>query len=277
MKNYKKDYISNIPNVINFIMKKFLKNTSIVLIFSLFALGSCVPLKDFVYLQGEVATSNVIASEPEPYRIQPNDNLYIQVISNDELAQFFNLTATVQTMTSDAAIELVSYKVDLNGEIDFPYIGNVKVAGLTTNEIKKIISKSISERIVQYSVDVKLVNRSVSLLGEFKNPGIYSFYRDRVTIFEAIGMGKDLTDLANRHNVKIIRHLNGEKNVTTIDLTSSEVLTSQYYYILPNDVIYVEPSHKFYESKGMTITATLIGAFSTLFNIFYIIDSTFLP
>lgn len=259
------------------IMKKFFRNAFLSLLVSLFILSSCVPLKDFVYLQGEVAQSDVKAIEPESYRIQPNDNLYIQIISNDELAQYFNLSSSDRYLNNDAAIELGSYKVDTNGEIDFPYVGNVKVKGLTTNEVKEIISKSISQRLVQYSVVVRLVNRSISLLGEFKNPGTYSFYKDRMTIFEAIGMGKDLTDLANRHQVKVIRHVNGEKQIATLDLTNTNVLKSEYYYILPNDVIYVEPSRKFYESKGMSITSTVLGAFSALFNIYYIIDRTLLP
>jgi len=253
-------------------MNKFLKNTSIALVITLFALGSCVPLKDFVYLQGDVNTADLVIIEPEAYRIQPNDNLYIQIISNDELATYFNLSSTDRYLNNDAAIELGSYKVDPNGEIDFPYIGNLKVVGLTTQKIKEIISKSISERLLQYSVVVKQVNRSVSLLGEFNNPGTYSFYKDRMTIFETIGLGKDITDFGNRHKVKIIRHLDGHKRIETIDLTSTEIFKSEFYYILPNDIIYIEPTNRVYGARTLPV-ATILSTLNAAFNVYYFFNS----
>jgi polysaccharide export outer membrane protein len=134
-------------------MKKFLKITLLSLFFSIFILSSCVPLKDYVYVQGNIdSIEGLKTSTPEAYRIQPNDNLYIQIISNDELAQYFNLSSTDRYLNNDAAIELGSYKVNNAGEIDFPYIGTLKVSGLTTPEIKEIINKSSAERLVQYSV-----------------------------------------------------------------------------------------------------------------------------
>ena len=258
-------------------MKKFFRKAVYGLIFSVIFLSSCVPLKDFVYIQGEPTEEDLEIADAIPYRLQPDDNLFIQVISNDELAMYFNIGSKDQYLNSEAAIELSSYKVDINGDINFPYIGKIKVVNKTTEEVKDIISKYISEKLVEYSVVVKLVNRSVSLLGEFKSPGTYSFFKDRLTIFEAIGLGRDLTDLANRHNVRIIRHQDGKKIIETLDLTDSDILKSSFYFILPNDIIYVEPSHKFYESKGLSLTATVLGAFSTLFNIYYIIDRTLIP
>lgn len=213
--------------------------------------------------------------EPDAYRIQPNDNLYIQVISNDELSTYFNLSSTDRYLNNDAAIELGSYKVDKEGMIDFPYMGAVKVSGLTTTEIKNIISEGVSEMLIQYSVVVKLVNRKVSLLGEFKAPGTYSFYNDRMTIFEALGMGGDLTDFGNRHNVKIIRHVAGEREVATVDLTKSEIFGSGFYYILPNDIIYVEPTNRVYGARTLPV-ATILSTINAGFNIYYFI-TTLIP
>ena len=254
-------------------MKKYMKYVILSFSFFLLLFSSCVPLKDYVYLQGDVTNQDVKTVEPEAYRIQPNDNLYIQVISNDELSLYFNLSPMENALSTDAAIEIHSYKVDSNGEIDFPYIGTIKVAGLTTQEIKELISKGISELLVQYSVVVKQVNCTVSLLGEFNEPGTYVFYKDRMTIFEAIGLGNDLTDFGNRHNVKIIRHLGGVKEIETVDLTSTDIFKSEYYYILPNDIIYVEPTNKVYGAKTIAIS-TIVSAVSVLFNIYYILDRT---
>ena len=238
-------------------MNKLPKNVYLSIILSAFLLGSCIPLKDYIYLQGDVENEGMKTVEPEAYRIQPNDNLYIQVISNDDLSAYFNLSSTDRYLNNDAAIELSSYKVNSNGEIDFPYIGVVNVAGHTTQEIKELIGNGVSKLLVEYSVVIKLVNRSVSLLGEFNTPGTYSFYKDRLTIFEAIGLGQDLTDFANRHKLKVIRHINGERKVITIDLTNTNIFQSQYYYILPNDIIFAEPTNRIYGAKTIPFTAIL--------------------
>lgn len=255
-------------------MQKLIRITVIGLVLPVLFFSSCIPLKDYVYLQGDIENVDII--EPEAYRIQANDNLYIQVISNDELSMYFNLSSTDRYLNNDAAIEMSSYKVSSEGEIDFPFLGPVKVVGLTTKEIKQIIGESISEKLVEYSVVVKLVNRSVSLLGEFNTPGTFSFYKDRMTIFEAIGMGHDISDFGNRKKVKIIRQKHENREVTTVDLTSKDIFQSEYYYILPNDVIYVEPTNKIYGGKTLPI-GTIISAASTLFNIYYIIDRTLIP
>lgn len=238
-------------------MKKYLKTSFIALICGFFIFSSCVPLKDYVYLQGDFEGVSFDAKLPESYRIQPNDNLYIQVISNDELSMYFNLSSTDRYLNNDAAIELSSYKVDTDGYIDFPYAGLVKVEGLTTLEIKELISKGIAEMLIQYSVVVKLVNRTVSLLGEFNSPGTYSFYKDRATIFDAIGLGKDISDFGNRKNVKVIRHIKGEKQIAIVDLTSTDIFSSEYYWILPNDIIYVEPTNRIYGAKTLPFSTML--------------------
>lgn len=238
-------------------MKKLLKHTSFSFVIATLILSSCIPLRNYVYLQGNVVNQEIPIVEPEAYRIQPNDNLYIQVISNDNLSMYFNLSTTDRYLNNDAAIELGSYKVDSNGQIDFPYLGPTKVSGLTTYEIKELLSKGISELLVQYSVVVKQVNRSVSLLGEFNAPGTYSFYKDRITIMEAIGLGRDLSDFANRKKIKIIRHIGGSKKIAIIDLTKTDIFKSEFYYILPNDIIYVEPTSRVYGSKTIPFTAIL--------------------
>lgn len=256
------------------IMNKLLQTTFLSLMIGLFLLSSCTSLKDYTYLQGDpILGSGFEAKFPETYRIQPNDNLYIQVISNDDLSMYFNLSSTDRYLNNDAAIELGSYKVDSNGTIDFPYIGIIHVVGLTTQEIKDIISKGISELLIQYSIVVKLVNRSISLLGEFNAPGTYSIYKDRATIFEAIGLARDLTEFGNRKNVMVVRHLNDEKQIATLDLTSTEIFKSEFYYILPNDIIYVEPTNKIYGLKTLPM-GTILTSVNTAVLLYNVIDNT---
>lgn len=253
-------------------MNKFTGHSALIVLLGLLLFSSCVPLKDYVYLQGDPLMENIRIPQPEAYKIQPKDNLYIQVISNDELSKYFNLSSTDRYLNNESAIDLSSYKVDLNGAIDFPFIGQVQVAGLTTKEIQVLISKSISEQLLQYSVIVKLVNRSISLLGEFKSPGIYGLNKDYITIFEAIGMGKDLTDFANRHKIKVFRNLNGVKKIEVLDITSTDLLNSEFYYILPNDIIYVEPISRVFGANSLSV-ATLLSTLNAAFNVYYFINN----
>lgn len=253
-------------------MKKYLKLIIPTIFSGLFLFNSCIPLKNYVYLQGDVPEIKSELVQTDSYRVQPGDNLYIQVISNDDLSTYFNLSSTDRYLNNDAAIELSSYKVDSNGDIDFPYLGIVHVEGLKTQEIKVIISKGVAEMLIQYSVVVKLVNRNISLLGEFNAPGTYSLYKDRATIFEVIGMAKDITDFGNRKKVKVIRHIKGERIVTSLDLTSTEIFNSEFYYIHPNDVIFVEPSSRVLGAKTLPF-ATILTSINTIVLLYNAVDS----
>jgi polysaccharide export outer membrane protein len=227
-------------------------------IFSMLLFASCTPMRNIVYLQDKQGEKREFPlTEPEQYRVQPNDNIYIQIFSNDQLSTYFNITSSNQTTSTDATIELGSYRVNQLGEIDFPYIGKIKVSGLTIEEIKAIINEGISKQLIQYSLVVKIVNRHFTLLGEFNSPGTYSFYKDYLTIFEAMGYGKDFTDYANRHKVCVIRKTPTGKVIKHLDLTKSDILNSDFYYILPNDIIYVEPNNRIWGSKTLPFTAIL--------------------
>lgn len=233
------------------------------------AFSSCTPLKDIIYIPEALSdASQVDLPQPDAYRIQPFDNLYIQVISSDEFSKYFNISTTDRYLNNDAAIEIGSYRVNESGEIDFPYIGKIKVAGLTADEIKDLVNEKISESLVEFSVVVKHVNRHFTLLGEVQTPGTYTFYKDYLTIFEALGYGKDLTDFGNRHKVKIIRHSQNGRQIETFDLTKSDILSSNFYYILPNDVIYVEPTGNTWGSRTLPFTAilTTINTIVLLYN-----------
>jgi polysaccharide biosynthesis/export protein len=246
-------------------MKK-MKNLNVLFISLVTLLGtSCIPLKNYVYLQeSDAALANATFSGPEQYKVQPNDNLYIQVLTdNPEISAFFNITSTDRYLNNESAIELGSYRVSDEGDIDFPIIGKMHVAGKSTEEIKKQVVTAIAVQVERPSVVVKLVNRNFTVLGEVNGPGTYSFFKDRITMLEAIGYARDLTDFGDRKKVKLVRHHGTEKKVVTIDLTSAEFLTSEYYYVLPNDVIYVEPTNRVYGAKTLPF-ATILTTINTV-------------
>ena len=232
-------------------MKIFNKSTKALLlslsVFSLLVIimsGGCVSSKQATYLQEYEASS--YSGEyvpPENYLIKPNDNLYIRVSSLDpNLSIMFNPMGEGGAMRGDeASNQLNSYPVELDGTVDIPYVGPVVVAGKTLSEAKQAIATVLEDYLRDASLTVKLVNNYVSVLGEVREPGRYVIYKDRLTIYEAIAMGGDVADFGDRYTLAIIRPVDGRTLVKEFDITDRNIIDSEYYYIMPGDVIYVKP------------------------------------
>ena len=205
------------------------------------------------------------------YRVQPNDNLYIKVLGIDELTtSVFNLSEGQSYVNSDAAIELSSYTINVDGTIDFPYIGEVNVVGKTIPEIKELMQQQIDPYMEQSSVVVKLVNKKITVIGEVSRPGQYNISRECITLFDALGYAGDLTDYGNRKDVRVVRNSPDGKKIYSVDLTDRKLLSSEYFYLLPNDVVYVEPDSKVFGKKGLSFTVifTAISSAILVYNSF---------
>ena len=205
------------------------------------------------------------------YRVQPNDNLYIKVLRIDELTtSVFNLSEGQSYVNSDAAIELSSYTINVDGTIDFPYIGEVNVVGKTIPEIKELMQQQIDPYMEQSSVVVKLVNKKITVIGEVSRPGQYNISRECITLFDALGYAGDLTDYGNRKDVRVVRNSPDGKKIYSVDLTDRKLLSSEYFYLLPNDVVYVEPDSKVFGKKGLSFTVifTAISSAILVYNSF---------
>ncbi len=225
----------------------FLFRLFIILITGAAILSSCVPQKKIKYLQIQEAAEQKDSFSNErkiEYKIQPGDNLYIKVVSIDEkTSALFNTSDTRSSyaMNSDAGIYLNSYTVNENGNVDFPLIGSVEVKNLTVEEVKNKLQLTLNEYLRESVVIVKMVNFYVTMLGEVRRPGEYKIYQDELNIFEAISLAGDLTDFANRNEVKLIRQTKDGSKIIDIDMTQADILTSDYFYMMPNDIVYVEP------------------------------------
>ncbi|GET24688.1 polysaccharide biosynthesis/export family protein [Prolixibacter sp. NT017] len=236
-----------------------------LLLLPTFLLSSCsTPLKNITYLYNlGKADSTLQTVSPDIYTIQPNDNLYISIISdNPEAASFLNLSQPDRNYTSESSLELITYIVDDNGTIVLPYLGKQQVGGKTTNQVRDDLQKQINNIMENASVFVKLVNRTITVLGEVNRPGQYRVNRNSMTIFEALGTAGDLSDFGNRKDVRIIRGEGEERKIATLNLTNSDITHSKYFYILPNDIIYVQPKNRIYGAKTLPF-ATLFTAIST--------------
>jgi polysaccharide biosynthesis/export protein len=228
-------------------------------------LFSCsTPLRQITYLYDiRNADSTLTTISPDTYTIHPNDNLYISIISdNPDAASFLNLSQPDRNYTSESSLELITYIVDEEGNIVLPYLGRHHVGGMTTNQIRDKLQMQVDEIMQNASVFVKLVNRTITVLGEVERPGQYRINKNALTIFEALGTAGDLSDFGNRRKIKVIRGNEDKRHTATLDLTNSNITQSDYFYILPNDIIYVEPEHRVYGAKTLPF-ATVFTAIST--------------
>ena len=210
--------------------------------------SSCVPQKKMLYLQVKDDADTLATFKNErnlEYRVQPGDNLYIRVVTFDEktttLLNPLTSGGRASSNANDAGIYLESYTINDAGYLDFPMTGEVYVRNMNVNEIRDLLTEKLKEYLLQLVVIVKLVNYNLTLLGEVNKPGQYKVYQTDINLFEAVSMAGDLTDFANRYKVAIIRQNKAGSEVIYVDMTKRDILSSGYYYLKPNDIVYVQP------------------------------------
>lgn len=220
-------------------MRLFLRNNLLLFLLPFF-IFSCASRKDIVYVQDIDQTKSYDATIYEPV-LQPDDLLSI-IVSTDspEVAAPFNLPDIQSNDTEYRGLK--TYLIDNAGYIDYPILGKVKLGGLTRTEANNKMVSMISEYVKKPIVNMSIANFKVSVLGEVGRPGVVNVTGERITIMEAISQANDLTIYGKRDNVLVIREKEGKKTYTRIDLTSADLLTSPFYYLSQNDVVYVEPN-----------------------------------
>lgn len=241
--------------------------------FVIVLLSACTtPVKNLAYLYNPEADMKYEnGPAPGEYRIKSNDNLYIRVIGEDELmTAFLNITGAGSGTgnmgygNGQNMIDFITYIVDEGGTISMPQIGRVHVEGMTIREIENMLNPEVNKLVANSSVIVRVVNRTITVLGEVGSPGAYNMLKYRQSIFESLGMAGDLTDFGNRHNVKLVREGKENKQIVMLDLADPNLVTSPYYYVMPGDVIYVEPRSKLYGTKTLPFTGPLPAILSVI-------------
>jgi len=240
-----------------------------LLIFAvLVAMASCIPQKKLIYMQDKTVekgyTNPYQRAEQitELYKVQAGDYLYIKVNSTrEEIDKLYNLGSSQQLsqLGQAASAKYYSYLVKDNGAIDFPYLGEVVVAGKTTTEIKQEIHAKLSRSMDSFSIQVVLTNATFSVLGEVRHPGQFPMNRDQITLFEAISMAGDITGFGKRNQIRIVRPTPEGSICMNVDLTDKNIIDSQRYFIYPNDLIYVEPMAIKQYGIGETFSFSMIS------------------
>ena len=210
-------------------------------------------------------------------KIIPDDELLIAVTTTMPAASsIYNMPmsnpATRDDVVTVSQPQHQTYIVDANGDIQFPVLGKLHVAGMTTLELKEELTKQISKNVSKPTVRVQLVNFRVNVLGEVKKPGAITVKKERFSILDALAEAGDLTEYGERDNVLLIREENGKQIYKRFNLNNSEILTSPYFYLKQNDVIYVEPNEIRQEnamynqnnSYKISVVSTIVSATSVI-------------
>lgn len=220
---------------------------------------SCVSRKEIVYFQGlDKAGERLERNVDKSLQLKPNDLLTITVSAPEQAAAMpFNLPVMGMPQSgSDSGLringqqQLQTYLVDGEGNIEFPVLGTVEVAGLSRQELQQRLKAQISEYVQDPIVNIRLVNFQVSILGEVNRPGTFDVRDEYLTLPKALGLAGDLSIYGKRTNILVMREKEGKKTYEYLDLTDPEIVDSPFYNLQQNDVVYIEPNGAQIQSAG---------------------------
>lgn len=249
----------------------------------LLILSSCITRKKLTYLQYSGISGNSDLSvrdqrnsvTPYAYKIMAYDNLFIRVITPDpQWSVLFNSSPIGQggALTEESAA-LVGYPVDINGNIEIPFVGNVEVGGKTISEIKINLDSIFKRYVNDAAITVRLVNNYISIIGEVRTPGRYPINKDLLNIFEALSEAGDIDLYGNRQKVQLIRPSPYGPVIKEFSLADRSILASEFYFLIPNDIIYVPPM----KGKGFQTNAAVYTLFLTSITTALVIFGFFNP
>ena len=190
----------------------------------------------------------------QPYRLQVNDEIIYRVITMDE-----TLAKTLSSNETTTSQYANSYRIYSDGTVDIPFLAPIKLAGLTELEAQDTLRKAFREIIPDADVKLAMYNKRFTVMGDARS-GVYNIYKERMTIFQALAMSGDLMNSGDRRHVRIIRPRgNGEPMVMEFDIRPNSIINSEYYYVYPNDLIYVSrDSGSFYKQSSYSSFLALI-------------------
>ena len=225
---------------------------------------SCSTKRDILYLQN--AKKSEYKIEFSEYKVKVDDILDINVdVEIGDAAIMFN--DELQPTNTKEAVQISGYQVNSQGYIFFPSIGEIYVLGKSLELIRKNIEKLIIEKglLTKPTINIKLVNSYFVIIGEVNLPGRYDFLKNNLNILEAIGIAGDLTINGQRNNVKIIRNINNQASINTIDLTSDEIFNNDNFQIFSGDIIVVNQNSTRVKNAGIIgNSGTLLSLLSFL-------------
>jgi polysaccharide export outer membrane protein len=226
-------------------------------------LCSCVSKKKLVYLQGIDNQKSYDSSVRYEPKLQPDDLLNVIVSAeNPEVTVPFNLPQIQGNyQLNENQTNIKTYLIDNDGYIEFPVVGKVKLGGLTRSQAISVLAEKVSFYIKNPSINLRILNYKISVIGQVTKPGSYTIPSERITFLEALSLAGDLGVYGKRNNILVIHEEEGKKTYTRIDLTKTDILSLENYYLSQNDIIYVEPNKTWINSSvvGPNIAMFLSG------------------
>lgn len=236
-------------------------STSFIILFMVVGFFSC-KTERIAYFKDVPDSTSQVKNVPLPAFTSPvvnlDDILNITVQTIDPAANQVLNQGNLPVLSGNAAgnslggsqLIVAGYLVTKEGKVHMPYVGDVMVKGLTTDQVRDLIQSKIAVFFKEPVVNVRFANFKVTILGEVKNPSTYIIPNEKPTVIDALGLAGDITIYGRRDNVMLIRDINGQKELTRLDMDNTAAISSPYFYLRPNDVIYVEPTASRVESTN---------------------------
>ena len=232
--------------------------------------SSCTTKKQLVYLQkiDSTSTVNFFPKKQPQYRIQKQDILYIKIYTlEQEVSDLINQNTSGYTQNmfqNETSLFINGYIVNDSGYVEIPIIGMVDILNKTLDEATEAVRKAAKVYLKDATIVVKLISFKFTVIGEVKRPNTYRNFNNQLTVLEAISMAGDISDYGDRKNVLVLRPNSEGTQTFRLDLTNKNILTSDGFFLLPNDIVYVEPqSSKTFRLNIPTFTLVL-SSFTTL-------------
>lgn len=251
------------------------KNIITYLLLISITLLSCKPKQNMVYMSKDNMEEEVARAKFQGLHIQEGDVLLILVSALDDAAvKPFNLNTANKVGsetggTTNQYVQPSEYLVNSEGYINFPVIGDVYTKGMTQIQLKQDLETRLKRYLTDPLVTITLKNFNVSILGEVKQPGQKESLSQKINVFQALGLAGDMTDFGDRTHVKLIRTTDeGSDEIVNLDLTRSDIVSSPYYYMKQNDILYVQPDHnkqiQANSNPNRALTFQIIGTLVTV-------------
>lgn len=248
------DFLRNMKN----------KNNIFVLFLIIISLSSCYNYKSLQLLQDNNHSLPVyVKTDYEDYRIKANDEIIYRLITSDE-----TISKVISSQSGSSSQNMLSYRVYTDGTIDLPFISHIPVEGLTLTEAAKVIENRFKELIPDAVVKLSLSNKTFTIFGD-AGSGIFPIYKEKLTIFQALSMSGDFNETSDRKHIRIIRDTEKGTQILEFDIRPKSIINSKYYYIYPNDIIYVQREFSsFYKVNSYSaLLAVITTSLSLLFSV----------
>lgn len=232
-------------------MKRIYK---LFIVFVAVTMSSCYGYRQVGLLQDREDLPQYDSAAYKPYRLQVNDEIIYRVVTMDE-----TIAKTLSANSNGSGQYANSYRIYSDGTVDIPFLPPIKLEGLTELEAQDTLRAAFREIIPDADVKLALYNKKFTVLGD-ANSGTYAIYKERMTIFQAMAMTGDLMNSGDRRHVRIIRPRgNAEPEVLEFDIRTNSIIDSEYYYVYPNDLIYVSrDAGSFYKQTSYSGFLSLI-------------------